>query len=73
MEGVDVYDIKKIKLDKTPRPAQIKLLEFIKESIKSNHKGIIVDAPVGCLTKNEKINIYVLKDINIDHDIKKTL
>ena len=28
-ESVDIYDLKKIKLDKVPRPAQIKLLEFI--------------------------------------------
>src|ERR1035441_2178095 len=46
-ESVDIYDLKKIKLDKVPRPAQIKLLEFIKSSIKSNHKFTCLDIPTG--------------------------
>ena len=47
MKDIDVYDIPKIKLDKTPRPAQIKLLEFTKECVLGNKKFIIIDAPTG--------------------------
>lgn len=62
MEDVSIYDIKKIKIDKTPRPQQIELLDFTKQSILDNNKYIMIDAPVGCLTKNEKINIYIIKN-----------
>lgn len=61
-----LYEIPDISLDKTPRPQQIKLLEFTKQSIKDNNKFILIDAPPGCLTKNEKINIYILKDKHIN-------
>lgn len=42
-----IYDIPNIRLDKKPRPEQVKLLEFTKESILSNNKFILIDAPVG--------------------------
>lgn len=51
-----------IVLDKTPRPEQIELLEFTKKSIKENNKFVLLQAPTGCLTKNEKINIYIIKE-----------
>lgn len=47
MQDVDIYDIKNIRLEKTPRPAQTELLKFTKESILQNNKFIIIDAPVG--------------------------
>lgn len=61
MEESILYHIPNISLDKTPRPDQVKMLEFTKQSIKDNNKFILLDAPVGCLTKNEKINIYIIK------------
>lgn len=68
IQDVNVYDLKKLRVDKKPRPIQIELLEFAKQSVLSNNKYIIIDAPTGCLTKNEKINIYILKDANINFD-----
>lgn len=47
MEDVDVYNIPPIKLDKTPRPAQLQLMEFTKSCVLSNKKFIMIDAPVG--------------------------
>lgn len=47
MKDIDIYDIKKIKLSKTPRPQQIELLDFTKKSILDNMKYIMIDAPVG--------------------------
>lgn len=47
MEGVDIYDLKKIHLDKDPRPVQTELLDFTINSIKSNKKYIVLDAPTG--------------------------
>jgi hypothetical protein len=68
IQDVNVYDLKKLRVDKKPRPIQIELLEFAKQSVLANNKYIIIDAPTGCLTKNEKINIYILKDANINFD-----
>jgi hypothetical protein len=62
MEETSVYDFNKLVLDREPRPVQKQLLDFTVDCVKSNKKFIIVDAPTGCLTKNEKINIYILKD-----------
>ena len=42
-----VFSLNSIKLDKTPRPAQIKLLDFTKQCVMSNKKYMIIDAPVG--------------------------
>lgn len=47
MEDIQIYDLKEIKLDKTPRPEQKQLLDFSINSILSNKKFIIADAPVG--------------------------
>lgn len=47
MEGVSYYDIKNIKIDKDPRPVQTDLLNFTTDSILSNKKWVIVDAPTG--------------------------
>lgn len=41
------YEIPNIKLDKTPRPQQIELLNFTKKSILENNKFCLIDAPVG--------------------------
>lgn len=50
-----------IKLEYTPRPQQEEILDFVTKSIESKKKFIMVDAPTGCLTKNQKIRIYKLK------------
>ena len=50
-----------IKLEFTPRPQQEEILQFTKDSISSGKKFIMIDAPTGCLTKNQKIRIYKLK------------
>lgn len=50
-----------ITLDFEPRPQQTQILDFVKSSIADGKKFIMVDAPTGCLTKNEKIRIYKLK------------
>lgn len=47
MKDIDIYDLKKIKLTKTPRPQQIELFDFTKQSILNNQKYIMIDAPVG--------------------------
>lgn len=47
MQDVDVYDIPRIRLDKTPRPQQKTLLDFTKKCVLSNKKFIMIDAPVG--------------------------
>lgn len=47
MEESILYHIPNISLDKTPRPDQVKMLEFTKQSIKDNNKFILLDAPVG--------------------------
>lgn len=47
MEESILYHIPNISLDKTPRPEQVKMLEFTKQSIKDNNKFILLDAPVG--------------------------
>lgn len=47
MKELDLYDIPNITLDKTPRPAQIELLEFTKKCVLDNKKFILMDAPVG--------------------------
>lgn len=47
MEDLTLYDIPKIRVDKTPRPQQIELLEFTKKSILSNKKFTYIDAPTG--------------------------
>ncbi len=47
MEGVDIYDIKKLRLDLTPRESQKTLLKFSTQSVLENKKYIMVDAPVG--------------------------
>jgi Rad3-related DNA helicase len=44
-----------------PRPQQVQILDFVKESINDKKKFIMIDAPTGCLTKNEKVRIYKLK------------
>lgn len=46
-QDVSTYELKQIKLDKTPRPEQIKLLEFTKESILSNNKFVLLNAATG--------------------------
>ena len=51
-----------IKLEFTPREQQTAILDFVKESVASNKKFIMIDAPTGCLTKNQKIRIYKLKE-----------
>ena len=60
--------LNKIRLDKTPRKEQLELLDFASKTVLSNKKFICINAPTGCLTKNEKINIYILKDIHINHE-----
>lgn len=50
-----------IRLDFTPRPQQQEILEHFKSSIDSEKKFILIDAPTGCLTKNQKVRIYKLK------------
>jgi hypothetical protein len=50
-----------IPLEFSPRPQQVEILDFVKSSISEGKKFIMVDAPTGCLTKNEKIRIYKLK------------
>lgn len=47
MQEVTYYDLKKIRVDKTPRPVQTQLLEFSKQSVLSNMKNIIIDCPTG--------------------------
>lgn len=47
MNDIKTYQFTKLKIDKTPRPAQIDLLDFTKKSILSNKKYIMIDAPVG--------------------------
>ena len=47
MEDVQIYDLKQIKLDKTPRPEQKQLLDFTTNAVLSNKKFLITDAPVG--------------------------
>lgn len=47
MEGIDIYDIKQLRLDKVPRPSQKQLLDFTIKSIKNNKKYICIDAPTG--------------------------
>jgi ATP-dependent DNA helicase DinG len=47
IQDVNVYDLKKLRVDKKPRPIQIELLEFAKQSVLSNNKYIIIDAPTG--------------------------
>lgn len=44
---VNVYDIKKIKLDLIPRETQKELLDFSQKAVNSNKKYILIDAPVG--------------------------
>jgi ATP-dependent DNA helicase DinG len=41
------YELLPIKLEKTPRPEQVKLLDFTIDSIRNNKKFILIDAPVG--------------------------
>jgi len=50
-----------IPLEFSPRPQQVQILDFVKSSIKDGKKFIMVDAPTGCLTKNQKVRIYKLK------------
>jgi hypothetical protein len=50
-----------IQLEFTPRHQQEEILQFTKDSISDGKKFIMIDAPTGCLTKNEKIRIYKLK------------
>jgi superfamily II DNA or RNA helicase len=50
-----------IKLEYTPRPQQDEILDFVKTSVGADKKFIMIDAPTGCLTKNEKVRIYKLK------------
>lgn len=47
MEDTQVYSLKNIKLDKTPRPEQLQLLDFTKNAILGNKKYMVIDAPVG--------------------------
>lgn len=47
MKEINTFDIPNIKLDKTPRLEQLELLDFTKESILSNNKYILLDAPTG--------------------------
>lgn len=47
MEGIDIYDIKRLRLDKKPRPIQKELLNFSVKAVKNNKKYIIVEAPTG--------------------------
>lgn len=47
MKEVDIYDIKKIKLSKTPRPQQEQIFNFTKQAVLDNMKYIMIDAPVG--------------------------
>lgn len=55
--------MKQIKLKYKPRPQQIEILDFVKDSIQNKEKKfMMIDAPTGCLTKNEKIRIYKLKE-----------
>lgn len=68
MNDVNTYSLSKLKLDKTPRPQQTELLDFTIEAIQDNKKFIMMDSPTGCLTKNEKINIYIIKDIHINDE-----
>lgn len=72
MENIKTYEIPDIRLDMKPRPEQQKLLDFTKESILSNKKFVLLDAPTGCLTKNEKINIYIIKDKHINDEKEKS-
>jgi len=54
--------VNKIKLKYDPRPQQVEILDFVKDSIQNQDKKfMMIDAPTGCLTKNEKIRIYKLK------------
>lgn len=50
-----------IPLEFEPRAQQVQILDFVKSSISDGKKFIMVDAPTGCLTKNQKIRIYKLK------------
>lgn len=50
-----------IPLEFEPRQQQVKILDFVKSSIAEKKKFILIDAPTGCLTKNEKVRIYKLK------------
>lgn len=47
LNDVNMFDLKKIKLDKTPRPEQNKLLQFTIDSIKNNNKYVLIESPVG--------------------------
>lgn len=47
MKEVKTYTLSQLKLDKTPRPQQIELLEFVKQSIGNNKKYCMIDAPTG--------------------------
>lgn len=47
MQELSYYDLKKIRVDKTPRPLQTQLFEFSKDAVLSNKKNIICDAPTG--------------------------
>ena len=51
MENINIEnilpDMKTLTLDKTPRPQQIEMLEFTKESILANKKHILLNGPPG--------------------------
>mgnify|MGYP000983764070 CR=1 FL=1 len=52
-----------------PRKEQLDMVEFCRDSIIAKKKKVMmIDAPTGCLTRNEKINIYILKDRNINEE-----
>jgi len=53
--------MKEFPLRFSPRPQQVEILDFVKDSIDAEKKFIMIDAPTGCLTKNEKVRIYKLK------------
>ena len=47
MQDIAHYDLKKLRLDKEPRPVQKELFEFTRDSILANKKFIMIDAPTG--------------------------
>ena len=47
MTDINTYSLSKLKLDKTPRPEQIELLDFTKDAVLNGKKHILLNAPPG--------------------------
>jgi ATP-dependent DNA helicase DinG len=63
--------MKKIKLKYEPRPQQIEILEFVKTSIESDTKFVMIDAPTGVGKSYAAVMIadWYSSDVNPDAKI----